>query len=379
VSSTDAPCDDVFERFAEVSAQGFVIADMLGKITYANPAAVELISPARKIDLVGKNWFDYYPDNVYDRIKETGLPELERSGTWDDETDIVNTDGRIVQAITSMSKIAGKNGTLDRLAIVVVDISARAKAEYELTMSVLQLRLANEEIKKTQEKLMKAERMASMLMLSGGIAHEINNPLSVIKTNLSILESDGGTSDAAASVKDIFTDINMSVNRIGKIVKSLKFFGDASILAVMPLFVEDALEQAIIMAESLRRENISLVRDYSETASINANQQGLVQVFSAVVINAYQSIDDAGSVLVSTKTQDGQTDVMVTDTGRGMSSVDASRATEPFFTTKPAPDSVGLGLTIAQDIAAKYNGVLRIVSSPGKGTTVSISFPVSEA
>jgi signal transduction histidine kinase len=62
-----------------------------------------------------------------------------------------------------------------------------------------------------------------------------------------------------------------------------------------------------------------------------------------------------------------------------MSSVDASRATEPFFTTKPAPDSVGLGLTIAQDIAAKYNGVLRIVSSPGKGTTVSISFPVSEA
>jgi len=373
-------CDEVFERFAYVSAQGFVICDCDGLVRYANPAAISLISPQSKKDLIGKDWFDNYPENVYARLRDQGLPEVMRTGSWKDETDIVTEEGRIVQAITSISRIAGKNGAPDTLALILVDISSRAKAEYELTMSVLQLRLANDEIKKTQEKLVKADRMASMLMLSSGIVHEINNPLSQIKSNVTLLESDKVSSAAPAAhdVKEILSDINLGINRIGKIVQSLKSFGDTSLLTTMPLFVEDSIEQAFIMSQASHKLGIAVIRNYEQTEPITANQQGLLQIFSALITNAYQSIETDGSVTFATKMVAGRTEVLISDTGRGIHPADLSSVTEPFFTTKPLPDSVGLGLTIAQDIAAKYNATFSLVSEAGKGTTVTVSFPTTK-
>ncbi len=243
-----------------------------------------------------------------------------------------------------------------------------------------------------EQQLIQASKMATLGEMATGVAHELNQPLSVIKTASSFFMKKIRKKEP---IKDeilltMVTEIDKHIRRATKIINHMREFGRKSDMGLEPVFVNTVLEKAFeIFSQQLKLRGIDVVWElYENLPPIEADPSRLEQVFINLLINARDAIEDkwagppeenyeAGNkkIFLRTKYENNKVIVEVEDTGIGIPDEIREKIFEPFFTTKEVGKGTGLGLSISYGIIKDCKGSIRAVSSVGKGTCFIIEFP----
>jgi two-component system NtrC family sensor kinase len=276
-----------------------------------------------------------------------------------------------------------------------ITLAAQAAVAIENASLYEEIRRSYEELKRSQHLLVRQEKLASLGRLAAGLAHELNNPLSSVAGFAEALQrriAEGEFSDqaGASDVQEYLTLIQEEVARAASIVRRLLDFARQR----EPTFGIVDIESVVIKAVSFVERQAQLanqrivVAPFPEGSRVYADAQMLQQVFLNLLTNALDAIEGGGEVRISARQRqgyDGQEpggtwiDVMVSDTGTGISAKDLPRVFDPFFTTKEVGKGTGLGLAICQGIVEQHRGAIEVQSEGmGKGTIVTLSLPLAK-
>lgn len=230
-------------------------------------------------------------------------------------------------------------------------------------------------VKEVERQLASAEKLAAIGFLAAGVAHEINNPISVIATRLELIrrELKKGKADEVV-LKDLDT-ISRHAERISKIAGGLLTFARDAESKLEDVDLNKAVERVMALVEGLiKSKGVEARLDLDPGAGLAlANGAGIEQVIYNLVSNAYQATPSGGTITVSTfATQDGLVALRVSDTGPGIPEENAGRVFEPFFTTKDPGQGTGLGLSISYGLVKDFGGSIALDSAPGKGAVFTV-------
>jgi len=264
-----------------------------------------------------------------------------------------------------------------------------------------------------RQQLMISERMASVGTLAAGVAHEINNPLSVVVGNLDYIAADlakvdqllaqlrhasatgrgqaslGGNVPEGIAIEGIgnhLTDVRQSLvdaqqaaDRVRIIVRDLRLFSRADEEVRGPVDVRRVLDSSLSMARNEIRHRAKVVRQYGDVPPVDGNEARLGQVFLNLLVNAAQAMPEGrtgeNQIVVATREVEGQVRIEITDTGTGIPAELLPKIFDVFFTTKPIGVGTGLGLSICHRIVSAMGGNVSVESRVGVGTTVRVSLP----
>lgn len=239
-----------------------------------------------------------------------------------------------------------------------------------------------------QARLALSERLASVGTLAAGVAHEINNPLAWISSNLhfaidelKVLRQSAPT-PVLDEVAEALNDARTGSERVSTIVRDLKLFSRAQDDQTTLIDVRRVLESAITMARNEIRHRAHLERRFADVPMVKGNEGKLSQVFLNLLINAAHALPEGDvsnqAIVVSTEVDGrGLVRVLVSDTGRGIEPDVLPHIFDPFFTTKPVGQGTGLGLSICHTIISGLGGTIQVESAPGRGSTFTVSLPVA--
>jgi PAS domain S-box-containing protein len=267
-----------------------------------------------------------------------------------------------------------------------------------------------------QARLVQSEKLASPGLLSAGVAHEINNPLSFVSNNLAILERDIGSlkaaaeaceeaqallestrPDFAAKVAQLVEEVGLAyvqenidrilgstrhgVKRVAEIVQKLRDFARLDRAEFDRADIHEAIAGGLeLVQERLDRAGIVVDRQLGDLPSVLCSPVQMNQLFFSLILNAIQAIEAtsraSGRIEIRTRAAGGTVFADVTDDGCGIPPEDLPRIFDPFFTTRPVGAGTGLGLSICHSIAADHGGRIEAESTPGRGTRIRITLPV---
>ncbi len=227
-----------------------------------------------------------------------------------------------------------------------------------------------------QQQMVTSEKLASIGLLSAGVAHEINTPLTGISSYVQMLQK----KLTEANYLQILKKIEDQTDRVSKIVKNLLSFArNPADPAFHRVDLKDSLEEIISLIDyRLKSLNINLDLDLKQVI-IYAQKERLQQVFINIILNALDAMPGGGQLSIQTKQQDGQAIIKISDTGLGIKPEHLPRIFDPFFTTKGIGKGTGLGLSISFAIIKEHEGQILVDSQVGQGTTFTIILPVSLA
>ncbi|MBC7860509.1 MAG: PAS domain S-box protein [Burkholderiaceae bacterium] len=264
--------------------------------------------------------------------------------------------------------------------------------------------------RRIEERLQQSERLASIGQLAAGVAHEINNPVGFVRSNIETLggylntllelveryaaaEVAGAPAEALAALQaekgradlDFLRDdapmlvdeCRDGLDRIRKIVADLREFSREGEADLCEADLNACLESAINLTASSLPKTIQLKRDYAILPALHCRPLQLNQVFLALLANARQAIgEQAGCITVSSgQSGNGEQWVQVSDTGCGIAAEHLPRIFEPFFTTRPVGKGTGMGLAMCFGIVADHGGRIEVHSAPGAGASFRVVLP----
>jgi two-component system NtrC family sensor kinase len=233
------------------------------------------------------------------------------------------------------------------------------------------------------ERLLQSQKLAAIGELSAGIAHEINNPLAIIRQEAEwmqlLLKKMGGGKDLE-ELQGSARQIVEQVDRCTEITRNLLDFARKRDPVIQAVEVNRVIEDMTRLVEKeAKHNNISIVRQYDqELPVIYSDAPQLRQVILNFLTNATQAIGRDGVVTITTRPGgDDEVDIMVSDTGCGIPAEQLSKIFDPFFTTKPPGQGTGLGLSICHGIIQRLGGRIGVASTVGRGTEFTITLPRS--
>lgn len=229
-------------------------------------------------------------------------------------------------------------------------------------------------IKKVERKLMQAEKLAAIGFLAAGVAHEINNPISILITRLELMKKDIEKGKTEMLKKDLEVLYSHSV-RIGAIAANLLTFSRSASTDLTDADLNEIAERVLSLIElPIRKKGITLVRELEPgLPKARLNVSGIEQVIYNIVHNAFQATDERGTITVkSGLDNEGGIFLEVRDTGHGMKPEVVDHIFEPFFTTKEVGSGTGLGLAISYGLVKDTGGFINVESEPGVGTVFTI-------
>ncbi len=235
-----------------------------------------------------------------------------------------------------------------------------------------------------QSQLLQSEKMATVGQLAAGIAHEINNPLSYVVSNIAALEKrisklySDQKPDALKNndIPDIFHETEEGLSRIQKIVNSLKIFSNNAEGLTEKKNINVCIESAIALSWNALKNKCTLHKNFNTVPDIFCNSQQIEVVFVNLLINAAESIINFGEITITSTANASEIQVSITDNGSGISLDNLPHIFEPFFTTKLMGRSSGLGLTLSYNIIKIHGGVITVDSALGKGSTFTVYLPI---
>lgn len=288
----------------------------------------------------------------------------------------------------------------------------------ELQETNVQLHTTLDELKQTQSQLVEQEKMASLGQLTAGIAHEINNPINFVSSNVKPLKRDVeqlidlmnrfeniGSSEKpteekireiAALKKEFDFDylleeinfllkgINEGSSRTAEIVKGLRIFSRVDEDDIKLADIREGLESTLIIINNSLTNKIEVRKDYAELPKVECYPGKLNQVFLNILSNGIYAVqakfgnEAGGWVQIKTQLREPYIDIIISDNGTGMDDETKKKLFEPFYTTKPVGEGTGLGLSIVYNTINKHNGIIKVDSELGKGTTFTISIPINQ-
>lgn len=286
----------------------------------------------------------------------------------------------------------------------------------ELSGQKHNLQKAYDNLEKMQGQLIKSEKLASIGYLSAGIAHEINNPLTMIRDNLTVMADYAeGLLAIIARCDDLHTAVNSKdldrikqivdnvhaqkqesrlehvredlpqllaqtqegTERIRKVVKGLLTFARGDEGKMAPVNLRDIFEGVLGMIAGQLEDRITLTKDYDDKRPVMGNRHLIGQVFVNILTNAIHAIPQTGKIAIRTYDLGGQVFAVISDTGKGIAPDALGKIWNPFYTDKPPGQGTGLGLSISHTIIEQHHGEISAISEPGQGTTITISLPVA--
>lgn len=248
----------------------------------------------------------------------------------------------------------------------------------ELEQQKRELKDVIEQLKSVQEQMVQSDKMASLGVLSAGVAHEINNPLNFIQGGVEGLEQtllhNGHLQHEDYPL--LIDAIKEGVSRASKIVSSLNEFSHSANQKDQPCEIHHIIENCLTMLQYRLKNEIDLIRHYKDDELLIMGNNGkLHQVILNILTNAMQAIESTGQITIKTWKNGSNAIIEITDSGHGIKPEDLPKITEPFFSTKDPGQGTGLGLSITYSIIAEHKGQLTYSSEWGKGTTARVVLP----
>jgi signal transduction histidine kinase len=225
---------------------------------------------------------------------------------------------------------------------------------------------------KAQAAVIQGENLATMGRMVAGIAHEIRNPLSIIKTSSERLQKKYGQSDV------VFSYISEEVDKLNGILTGYLNFARAERQDSRPQSVQKIIRRCLLILEpDARAKGIRVVEHLPESdVTVMGDDKRIQQAVLNVLLNAVQAVDKGGQVEISLENHGKSAVIIVRDTGPGIPQKHLRDVTKPFFTTKK--DGSGLGMSIVSSVMQEHGGSLDIRSAPGHGTEIALAFPLAD-
>lgn len=257
---------------------------------------------------------------------------------------------------------------LQRLSILTNN-AAIAIQNYNINRELI---IANENLKISQAKMIQVAKLAAVGELSGGLAHEINNPLQILLGHVQLLQVDQDLPRRIEIIKE-------QIERISSITKRLLNFSRAvpEEFKSEPVPILEALEEILSLVDfQLRDAGINLHKDYKcKNISVIGNKIYLQQVFLNIILNAKDALPNGGNITISSEIKDEYILIKFTDDGVGIAPQNLSKIFSPFFSTKESKKGMGLGLSNSRWIILKHKGDIQVESKLNEGTTFSVYLP----
>jgi signal transduction histidine kinase len=233
------------------------------------------------------------------------------------------------------------------------------------------------ELKDTTQKLVQSEKMASLGVLSAGVAHEINNPLNFIKGGIKALSAELTANGVKTKNSEKFINVvQQGVDRASVIVNSLSHFSRTTEQMNEQCDIHDVLDNCLVMLDHRLKHKVDVQKEYAEQKIVMVGNEGkLHQAFINIISNAEHAIiEERGEIVIKTEETKNGIKVRISDNGQGIKKEDLVKIQEPFFTTKPMGKGTGLGLSITYKIIEEHGGNINVFSEIGKGTMFEIVF-----
>ncbi|HEY6037486.1 MAG TPA: two-component regulator propeller domain-containing protein, partial [Kofleriaceae bacterium] len=342
-----------------VQSPDCVLVHRDGAVVYANPRAVQLLGYGSEQELVGLA--------LRALVAEDFDPAILA------DVSAAPSDATLAREI----RMRGANGVAPVLEVTSLQV------DFDGVPAVLTMGRDVTARKALEARLMFTDRMASIGTLAAGIAHEINNPLAYVMTNIEVLREELGET-AAPELLEALGDASEGAKRIQSIVRGVKTFSRSDDDSSTPTDVHRAIESALRLAATELRHRCVIVKELGKVPAVLGNEARLGQVFINLLVNAAQAMPEreleANQIRVTTRTgADGAAVVEIADNGHGMTPQVARRIFEPFFTTKDVGQGTGLGLAVCHGIVERFGGRISVDSTVGVGTTFRVTLPAAPA
>ncbi|MDB5134164.1 MAG: zraS 2 [Mucilaginibacter sp.] len=313
-------------------------------------------------------------------------------------------------------KALQENEKIIREQNIVLELKVNERT-VELSESNYELNNTLEDLKQAQTQLVESEKMASLGQLTAGIAHEINNPINFVTSNINPLKRDIeimfeamtaienlGLSDSSPAekqkqikeykeeldfdyltleIRHLIKGINEGANRTAEIVKGLKIFSRLDEDDLKRASINEGLESTMVIANNLLNNKIKIIKEYGDLPMVECYAGKLNQVFLNIISNAVYAVQKrfgenvGGEIAIITNCDEKNVFIKIKDNGTGMDAQTQKKIFEPFFTTKDVGEGTGLGMSIAYNTIKKHNGTINVNSSPGEGTEFILQIPIS--
>ena len=262
----------------------------------------------------------------------------------------------------------------------------------------------NARLEQANKQLLQSEKLAAIGQLAAGVAHEINNPVGYVYSNLQTLENYlndlfrlTDAIDTAASLedlrqirhnidynylredlKDLLSESREGIERVKTIISAMKDFSHIEEEEFKQADLHRGIETTLNVVNNELKYKAEVVRDFGELPHVECIASQINQVIMNLLVNAAHAIEDFGKITICTRHQGDSVTLEVEDTGKGIASEHLNRIFEPFFTTKGIGKGTGLGLSLSFNIIKKHNGEIEVHSEPGQGTRFRITLPVTQ-
>ena len=363
-----------------------------------------------------------------DAVRQMRLASL--SGNLTSLTVLLEQDAMYFSAAVSDARILLNVSTVLLLILLAfsglrLQLSYRALGashddlEVRVQERTVDLERANDDLKESQVQLVQAEKMSSLGQLVAGVMHEINTPLLYVLNNttttaanvddlaeflrlsvpLLVVKDNGELKDAVANlmarradfdaeelfeslseVQSLADDSVEGLNQISELVQSLKDFSRLDRVADDKFDVTSGIEKTLVITKNMLKQGVKVERNFDDLPEIYCSPSRINQVFINLVTNAVQAMDGQGTLTIATKhlpsAEGDSVEVSFEDTGCGIEQEYLDKVMDPFFTTKPVGQGTGLGLSIVRQIVDQHGGQVFIDSEVGRGTRITLNFPV---
>jgi two-component system, NtrC family, sensor kinase len=410
--------EERFRLVLENVSDQLTILDPSGRCEFASPSHMHDDVPPES--LIEQDYLSYiHPEDV-DRLKECLAFVVKGHGHQSIEYRFRRGDGFWRFKDASVTLIVDDCGP--RILTVARDVTERKLQDeerrwLELELSERNIRLEKTiaEVRQMQQGLIQSEKMASIGQLTAGIAHEINNPLAFVSSNLNrfgeyfndvlgvlrewqcvkdelqkyppfdpLLAKIRKTEEAAdlefaiENFSLLMKHTNDGTERIKSIVDRLRGFSHMSTGSYTEADINAAIDDTINLTWNELKYKATIVKEYGDLPPVTCNIGEIKQVLVNLIVNAAQALQESGTITIRTTHKDSTVVIQVIDTGSGIAETHLKRIFDPFFTTKAVGKGTGLGLWISATIVQKHAGTLTVESQPGTGTTMTIALPISQ-
>ena len=342
---------DFSENIVESMNVGVLAVDFSGAVESWNTQLEGLVGVPRQ-EAVGRKLEDVLPADLMAEIAARSSDERVSSLY---KFPMRSRDGRNLVVNVSMAPLVGKSGNRIGRLILFDDVTQRMRME---------------------EQVFQNEKLTSLGLLAAGVAHEVNTPLAVISNYIQMLAKQLPAGDPR---QQLIEKVVKQTFRASEIVNNLLNFSRTGAAEFTEVNLNSVVEEVLtLVAHPFRTGQVQVTRNLQqELPAVLGSNNKLQQVFLNLFLNARDAMPSGGMVEIRTAAHNGSVEVEIIDSGSGISREDLNRIFDPFFTTKSSGRGTGLGLSVSYGIVKEHAGKVDVRSTPGKGTSFRLEFPVA--
>ena len=378
-------------------------------VTRCNPKFTELFGYPRDAIIGQAARMFYHSDEDYAEIGRLAFPLLSQGKPFQSELFMRRADGSSLWTNLIGYLIDPKEPAKGTIWLAE-DRSAFKQAEEALQENLLQLKETNRRLEDAQNQLLQSEKLASIGQLAAGVAHEINNPIGFVSSNMRTLSMYTDDllrlidayatavsrvqlpADAAAALqstlqsveidylrqdlKELLHESGDGLNRVRQIVQDLKDFSHVDTGQWMAVNLNACIKSTLNVVWNEIKFKAKVEFEWGDLPEVLCNAPQINQVVLNLLVNAGHAIETQGLITIRTGHDETMAWFEIEDTGCGMSESVQKRIFEPFFTTKPVGQGTGLGLSVSYGIISKHGGRIEVFSTPGVGTRFRVWLPI---